>query len=306
MNKILVTGASGFIGRQLLPLLAGRGFEVIGVSRRAPEQTPGWRHVAGDLLDAAFVADLTARERCTHLLHLAWIATPGVYWTSPDNLAWTAASLGLAAAFAANGGRRLVVAGSCAEYDWECGFLSEGRTPCRPATFYGQAKDGLRRLLAAYCPTVGLSFAWGRVFYTFGPGEDRRRLAPGVVLPLLAGRPAPCTHGRQVRDFLYIEDLARAFVALVDSAVSGCVNLASGQPLAVADLIAALARQAGRPDLPPLGAIPLSEAEPPLLVADVRRLHREVGFAPVFSLEQAVARTVNWWAGQEGRADRCE
>lgn len=295
MNKILITGVSGFIGQHLPSLLTARGFEVVGLGRQPKPEPPDWRFVAGDLLDAAFMAELMARERFTHLLHLAWIATPGVYWTSLENLAWVQASLALYAAFAAHGGQRVVVAGSCAEYDWTYGFLREALTPCLPATLYGRCKDGLRRLLEASCAAMNLSFAWGRIFYTYGPGEHPGRLAPSVVQALLAGRPAPCTHGRQVRDFLYVEDLARAFVALTCSGVEGCVNMASGIPLAVGELVSALATAVGRPDLLCLGALPLAANEPPLLVADIRRLGQEVGFVPEFSLEQAVERTVGYW-----------
>jgi len=298
MKKILVTGASGFIGRHIIPLLVARGIAVVGVSRRSPGPTPGWRHVAGDLLDAAFVADLTARERFSHLLHLAWIATPGEYWTSPDNVAWVQASLGLVLAFASHGGQRVVAAGSCAEYDWRYGFLDEGLTPCLPGTMYGQCKDGFRRLLEAYCASIDLSCAWGRIFYTFGPGEHPKRLASSVVRALLARRPAPCTHGQQMRDFLYVEDLARAFVELTCSQVQGCVNLASGVPLSVGDLVMALAEEIGRPDLLRMGEISLAASEPSLLVANVRRLCQEVGFVPRVSLGQAVERTVAYWQNQ--------
>lgn len=298
MKKILVTGASGFIGRHILPLLVSQGFEVIGLGRQARPEPEGWRQVVGDLLDTAFVEGLMARERFSHLLHLAWIATPGTYWTSLENLAWVQASLGLVRAFAAHGGRRLVGAGSCAEYDWRYGYFVEGLAPCRPATMYGRSKDGFRRLAEAYCAASGLSFAWGRIFYTFGPGEDYRRLAPSVVQSLLADRPVPCTHGQQVRDYLYVEDLARAFVELTQSPVQGCVNMASGVPLAVAELVMALAKGVGRPDLVRLGEIPLAVDEPPLLVADVRRLRQDVGFFPSVGLQWAVARTVAFWKKQ--------
>lgn len=295
MKKILVTGASGFIGRHILPLLVSQGFEVIGLGRQARPEPEGWRQVVGDLLDTAFVEGLMARERFSHLLHLAWIATPGTYWTSLENLAWVQASLGLVRAFAAHGGRRLVGAGSCAEYDWRYGYFVEGLAPCRPATMYGRSKDGFRRLAEAYCAASGLSFAWGRIFYTFGPGEDYRRLAPSVVQSLLAGRPVPCTHGQQLRDFLYVEELARAFVELLICRVEGCVNMASGTPIAVRDFALALAGEAGRPDLLRFGEIPLSATEPPLLTANVRILREEVGFTPQVEFHEAITRTVHYW-----------
>lgn len=299
MNRVLVTGATGFIGRGTLEPLVQAGMEVHAVtSRAAPADSPAgvhW-HVA-DLLGPGAEAEVAAVQ-ATHLLHLAWYAEPGRFWRSPDNLEWVAASLRLIRAFAEAGGRRLVVAGTCAEYEWSDDTMCvENRTPTRPATLYGAAKHGLRTVVAAYADEVGLAMAWGRVFFVFGPHEHPARLAGSVAGALVAGREALCSDGEQVRDFLYAPELAAAFVALLASEVTGPVNMASGEPLRVRDLIEALARAAGRPDLVRLGARP-SANEPARLAADAARLHDEVGWTPSISLDDAAARTVAWWRAQ--------
>src|SRR5262245_28150988 len=138
MEKVLITGVSGFIGRHCLQPLAGRAAAVHVVARRAnslPPLAPLGRGVGGaggrtpgrirvhraDLLDPAAVSALLAEVRPTHLLHLAWVTTPATYWTAPENLTWVAAGLHLVRTFAELGGRRVVVAGSCAEHDWRAG-----------------------------------------------------------------------------------------------------------------------------------------------------------------------------------------
>lgn len=301
MNRVLVTGATGFIGRGTLEPLVKGGMEVHAVSSRgAPADAPAgvhW-HVA-DLLTPGAEQELAALQ-ATHLLHLAWYAEPGRFWRSPENLDWVAASLRLIQAFAEAGGRRMVVAGSCAEYEWgDDTVCVENRTPTRPATLYGAAKHGLRTVAAAYADEVGVSMAWGRVFFVFGPHEDPARLAGSVAGALVTGREALCSHGEQVRDFLYAPELAAAFVALLGSEVTGPVNLASGEPLRVRDLIDALARAAGRPDLVRLGARPTAD-EPGRLTADIARLRDEVGWTRSISLDEAAARTVAWWREQLG------
>lgn len=298
MKRVLLTGATGFVGRHAPPALVARGYEVHAVARRVPgaDAAAGVRWHAADLLDAEQGAQVLAAVAPTHLLHLAWYAVPGQYWTAPENLAWVRASLSLLEAFARQGGRRVVMAGTCAEYDWTGeGLYREERTPLRPATLYGTCKHALRLVVEAYARQAGMSAAWGRVFLLYGPGEHPQRLVSSVVRHLLRGERAPCSHGAQRRDFLYVEDVAAAFVALLDSEVTGAVNIASGRAVTLRELVNQIAEQLARPELVDFGALPAPAGEPPLLAADVTRLHTEVGWQPRYTLAEGLARTIDWW-----------
>jgi nucleoside-diphosphate-sugar epimerase len=286
VKRVLVTGATGFIGRQTGGSLRQRGFEVHAVGRSQ----------GTDLLTPGAPAAAVAAIRPTHLLHLAWYAEHGKFWTSTENLRWVAASLELLQSFAEHGGERAVIAGTCAEYEWgREGPYIEQRTPLRPATLYGAAKRGLHEVASAYAAQAGLSLAWGRVFFCFGPHEAPARLVPSISRALLAGREAPVTHATQVRDFLAVEELGDAFAALLDSVVQGPVNLASGRPITLRELIDAIARATGRPELVRFGAVDASPDEPAELFADVTRLRDEVGWRPREPLVAGVARAVQWW-----------
>jgi nucleoside-diphosphate-sugar epimerase len=303
MQRVLITGGTGFIGRNCLAPLAGSADEVHAVVRSPAVPLPrGVRPHAVDLLDPQQVPALVAEVRPTHLLHLAWITTPKVYWTSPENLRWVEASLRLLRTFAEHGGRRVVVAGSCAEYGWQSGHCHETRTPLRPATLYGTCKDALRSVLEAFARQAGLSAAWGRVFFLYGPHEHPGRLVSSVVRALLAGEAAPCSPGTQRRDFLHVADVADAFVALLRSDARGAVNIASGETVAVRDVVRRVAAAVGRPDLLRLGALPGNPSEPAVLSADVTRLRGEVGWAPRFTLDEGLAHTIAWWKAQPARA----
>ena len=286
MKRYLVTGASGFLGSACLPLLIESGYEVHAVSRVARDDVGVTWHRA-DLLNEN-PARLLELIQPTHLLHLAWIADPGEFWESPLNSHWLTSSRALLDAF---GGARVVMAGTCAEYDWQAGLCHESDTPLKPISAYSRAKAELSRDLVG-CPT---SSAWARMFWPFGPGEPQQKLVASVVQGLLAGRPVPCTEGLQRRDFMYIDDVAGALVALCDSEVTGPVNIGSGQAIAVRDLVLPFATALGRRDLIEFGARPSNSAEPPLVVADVTRLAEEVAYQPRVSLAQAIDQTIAYW-----------
>jgi nucleoside-diphosphate-sugar epimerase len=153
-------------------------------------------------------------------------------------------------------------------------------------------------MLQAYAAQTSLSLAWGRIFFLYGPYEHPSRLVASVIRSLLTGEPARCSHGNQIRDFLHVQDVAGAFVALLESEVTGPVNIASGQPIPLKEVISRLAVQLNQPDLVQLGVIPAPANDPPLLVADTRRLQQEVHWQPEYNLETGLVQTIDWWAEQ--------
>jgi nucleoside-diphosphate-sugar epimerase len=283
VSRVLVTGATGFIGRHALEPLRAAGHEVHAVAR-TPGTDAGVTWHAADLLASA---DVVREVEPDALLHLAWYAEHGKFWTSPLNERWVDASVELLRAFR---GARVVMAGTCAEYDWTTGArtLPED-APLAPATVYGRSKHALHEAARSF----DVSLAWGRVFFLFGPGEHPGRLVPSVLAPLLRGEEARTTSGEQVRDFLDAPQVAQAFAALLDSDVRGAVNVASGRGVAVRDLVMTLAEHAGRPDLVRLGAIEQRPGEPPFIVADTRRLNEEAGWRPHTSLQDALGALVS-------------
>jgi nucleoside-diphosphate-sugar epimerase len=299
VSLALVTGGSGFVGRMTLAALGRRGFEVVALTSQAAARRPevdGVRWVTADLLGDDDVEGLLAKLAPSHLLHLAWYAEPGAFWRSPDNVRWVEASLRLLRAFRGAGGRRAVLAGTCAEYRWdEVTHCIEGQTPLEPATLYGASKHALHTAAEPWAEEVGLSLAWGRIFFVFGPFEHPARLVSSVARALIAGEEAPTSSGEQLRDFLSSVDLGDAFAALLASDVRGAVNVASGEALRIRDLVEAVARAAGRPDLLRIGARPPSPGEPRALTAEVARLRDEVGWAPARPLPVRVEETVAWW-----------
>src|ERR1700689_4628606 len=151
VKRVLVTGASGFIGRHSLSHLAARGFEIHALTREASLPnciSTVWHR--GNMFDSAVIRELLAEVAPTHLLHFAWCAEPGKYQQSEDNLQWCQAGIELIRAFAASGGQRATFAGTCLEYDIYCGYCSEEMTPCVPTTRYGASKLALAQLVTRF------------------------------------------------------------------------------------------------------------------------------------------------------------
>jgi nucleoside-diphosphate-sugar epimerase len=201
-------------------------------------------------------------------------------------------------AFHESGGTRIVAAGSAYEYDWRYGYCSEEVTPLAPDTAYGACKRALGELTGAFAEVAGIESAWPRIFFLYGPREHPDRLVSSVIRKVLAETPAPCSHGRQIRDYLHVQDAADAVVAILDSDVRGAVNVGSGRPIALKQLVGAVGEKLGRPDLIELGAIPARANDAPLVVADVERVTTEVGWTPRYSLDDGLEDTIAWWSRQ--------
>ena len=290
MKRVLVTGGRGFIGRHVLSALDASGYDVHAVTSGVPPDQGSVVWHRGDLLDQAQRIAIVRAVGAEGLVHLAWCAKPPRYWNDPDNIGWAAATLDLVRAFAEAGGSRVVGAGSCAEYDWQHGYCVERLTPVAPRTLYGTAKAACGSLLDAFGAEAGISIAWGRLFFLFGPGDSPERLIPSVIDQLLGARTAHVRTAGHVRDFLYVADAAAALGALLHSTVTGPVNIGSGVARRVGDVAEAVAAKVGRRDLLRMDEGPAEDA---FVVASVARLRDEVGWRPRFSFEAALDLTLD-------------
>lgn len=302
MKRVILTGADGFVGRQAILPLLDRHFEVHAVSNVDPPnelliENVNWHKT--NLLDRDQVRQLSAEIGATHLLHFAWYVEHGKFWSANQNKTWVDASLNLFENFLASGGVKIVASGTCVEYSLDTeGLLNEISSPLQPQTLYGQCKLDLQQKLAS----MNASYAWGRIFFLFGEYEHPERLASSVINALLDDRPAECSHGRQIRDFLHVADVANAFVALLDSGVEGAVNIASGEARTIRDLVEEIASIIGKPEKVRFGRVPTSDDEPKSIVADVTRLRNEVKWKPSISFRERLWQTVDWWKKKRGGA----
>ena len=301
--KVLLTGAAGFIGAHVARQLVTGGDEVFALVR---PQSRVWRlgdirdslHlVECDLTDSSATEAWVARVRPDLCIPLAWYVEPGRYLESVENLPCVRASLSLASALVTHGCRRLVGAGTCLEYASTDRPLSED-SPVRPDSLYAASKLGLGLMLERLGAVTPMQTAWLRFFYLFGPLEDERRLVPSVTRALLEDREARVTSGINVRDFLHVGDAASAVCAVARSDLRGPVNIGSGRPVAVRDVVATLGAILGRPDRIAWSALQDDPSAPAHVCADPRRLVDGTAWSPHFDLEAGLGDTVAWWRAQ--------
>jgi dTDP-6-deoxy-L-talose 4-dehydrogenase (NAD+) len=281
ITRLIITGATGFIGAHAVDAAAARGIAVRATGRSAAKlDAASWPsgvdRVAADLhADPGAAAAALAPggfAPTDALLHLAWPGLPD--YRDPDHVAvHLAADARFLKAAAAAGLRRVVIAGTCLEYGLREGRLSEtGATA--PTLPYPIAKDALRRWLEAAAPALGLDVAWARLFYMHGPGQNPRSLLAQLDAAIDSGAARfPMSGGEQLRDYLPVETVAGRLVALaLTPSARGVFNLGSGAPISVRRLVEQRIAERGASIAPERGAYPYPDYEPMAFWADTSRL----------------------------------
>ncbi len=274
MKRLLITGATGFIGAHCLREVMASGYDEVHAVSRSGEGSAAPKLVwhAADLRDADAAVRLIEAVKPTHLFHAAWIATPGVYLSSPENIDWMQATIAMVRAFADKGGQRFVGVGTSAEYAETSAPCEEDTTPLAPVSVYGHAKVATWHAIAAIAEAHKIEAAWGRLFLPYGPGDLPQRLIPATVAKMRAGEKMLLSSGEQKRDFVYAPDAAKMLIGLLKSNATGTFNIGSGEARSVRSVVEAVAERMNARDLPQFGAVAPRAWEPPLLVADMRKL----------------------------------
>src|SRR5665213_495068 len=292
--KIFVTGATGFIGSAFCRKALNHGHEIAGLiqpgknppSNFSPDKKMTW--LQGTLVGLPWKSiEQFQPDVC---VHLAWIATPGVYLESPENERYLQWSLDMAHRLLEIGVNHIVGAGTCIEYQISDAPLSENRTPLNLTTLYAHCKNALRETLAAEAEKDGWHFCWGRIFYPYGAGEHPARLCSSLIQKLRRGETLLLKTPNSRKDYIYIEDLAAAILLTVEKKFTGTINWGTGGGFSVREIADAVAGMLGRPELvadqnPPA-------ADPfPFVVADAARL-QDLGWQSQVDLQTGLARLI--------------
>lgn len=283
MKKVFLTGGTGLIGTQTIPFLQKAGFEIYALTLDENKSENGIKYVKGNLFDKIQIDNLLSEIRPEYMLHYAWLST-GLF-NDNSNFDFLTSSIDLLKSFAKYGGKRVVMAGTYAEYGYHNETLKE-TMPAEPINIYSQCKDFVHQIAEAYCQNNNISFGWGRIFSAFGKEKDPRRLTSDVINHLKNNQEVVIRSGSLVRDYIYTKDIAAAFVKFLESDVNGVVNICTGKDTSIHDYVMKIAQIMEKENL-----VVFNEQKSPQqvrVVGEPTRLNKEVGFTQKYSIEQAL------------------
>lgn len=292
-KKVLVTGATGFIGNCVTDELIKRGYEVHSLVYPpfAPEKK-GLVQYEMNLLDSSAIENFFKEHSFENLIHLAWYVGAKCH-VANSNLDWVIASLNLLKNFHKSGGKKFVAAGTISEYEYKYGYLLEDETSTNPGTLYGNGKNSVYNVAKVFCEQNEIDFKWPRIFNLYGPCEKSARLMPSVINSCLQGEDVKVSDCLKFQDYLHVKDTASGIVDVFESNVNGAVNICSGKPVQLRYIVEKIAELTNFKGNILWGAIPAAFGNE-LVVGNNDKL-KSIGWKQKYTLEEGLKETIDWW-----------
>lgn len=292
-KKVLITGGTGFIGKNVVAELIKRGYEVHSLvfPPFAPEQK-GLAQYEMNLMDSNAVDKFLSEHHFENLIHLAWYVGKGCH-IADQNIDWTISTLNLLTSFQKYGGKTFVGAGTISEYEYKFGYLLEDETPTSPETLYGESKNSVYKIAKTFCKQHDMKFKWPRIFNLYGPNEKPQRLMPSVINSCLKGEDVKVSDCLKFQDYLHVEDTARGIVEVFESDIQGAVNICSGKPVQLRYIVNKIAELTNFKGNILWGAIPAAFGDE-VVVGNNDKL-KSIGWSPKYTLDEGLQQTINWW-----------
>jgi UDP-glucose 4-epimerase len=294
-QKILVTGASGFLGSHLCSRLGEKGAEVHAVSRSLrTTHTSYLRWWQGDMADITTVRNLLHTVKPDVIFHLSGQVTalPDLELVLPTLHSLLISTINMLTVAAEIGRCRVVLAASLTEPE-------PGHAEATPGSPYAAAKWASNAYGRMFYKLYGMPVVIVRPFMTYGPRQDGRKLIPYVILSLLGGEVPRLSSGHWEVDWIYVDDVISALVASAEMpGIEGCtIDLGSGTLVPIWTVVQHLVNLTGSQVSPVFGALPDRPLEQ-VRVADTTYAYAKLGWQATTSLEEGLKRTVDWYARQ--------
>lgn len=290
--KVFITGASGFVGTHVLEILKKQKYEIYALSRNVRfDEEVQW--IQGDINDFDFIEKLLNNVQPKILIHLAWYVNAKDCINSIENINFLKSSQNLFEQFLKNKGKRILCTGSCFEYDLNYGLLSELITPTINSNLYANCKNILHLYLEALSKAYEFEYTWARLFYMYGPNEPMPRLVPSIINSLLNNEVARCSEGKQLRDYMYVKDVAKILNELIIREINGIINVSTGSPLTIREIGRTIEKIFNLDEQINYGAFIPRPGEPHLIMGT--SITDKLEGIKLTSLEEGLDETIQWW-----------
>lgn len=296
MKKLLITGASGFIGKGILNELSKHTeYDIFAVTTKKAnlKKYSNIHVIEANLLIHHECEILVEKVKPQLMIHLAWtLQGNDSFQYDQTNLEWLEVSLHLLRCFIKNGGRRFIFAGSSSEYDLALPRLSEKIVNVK-INLYGKCKNAFTEIAMILCSQQKISFATARFFSVYGENDTREgRAIPMAIQAFLNKRNVICNSPNSIWDYIYIKDAAKATIKIMESTYDGIVNVSTAIPLSMREVFGTIADIMGCSEL-----LTLDNQEMPgqILVSDNTVLRNFIQYTPQISFREGIVKTVDWW-----------
>lgn len=296
--RLLVVGGSGFIGHHVVKRGIAQGWQVTSLGLNTPTDSrriQGVRYVCADLMQPGAAAAL-GDNGYDYIVNLGGYVDHTLFGNGGRRLvrAHFDGLLDLLEFVDRKAVRRFVQVGSSDEYGDVPAPQREDQRE-RPISPYSLGKVAATHFLQMLHRTEGFPAVTLRLFLTYGPGQDERRFLPQIIRGCLEGREFPVSEGGQLRDFCYVADTVEAIFRCFDRDVADgrVLNIASGQPRSIREMIESMVRLIGA-GRPLFGAISYRPGENMALYADIGAARETLGWSPATSLDEGLSATIAW------------
>jgi len=245
MKRIFITGGTGFIGKHILNLLKkDKNVHCYVLTRNAYENSKNISYLQGNIADMNVIKHYIERINPQYLLHLAWDVSKFDYANAGTNYVWVQWTEDLVTLFLKNGGKHVIVSGTCLEYSLFTNIPHKEDEICISSCLYGKCKLEVYEFLLKICNLYNARLVWGRIFYPYGKDEDQRKLISNVIQVFQAGMPFICKTPNDKIDFIQIDDLAKLFrLAIFNKNLKGIINFGTGNGVYIRDIVNIIARK---------------------------------------------------------------
>lgn len=274
-KKVLLTGATGLIGKELIAPLKQNGFEIYAITtQNIQKDNVNW--LKGDIFDELSIKNVVSEVKPEYLLNLAWVTT-GDYLNSELNYKFFDAGKKLLQCFRDQGGKRALFAGTCFEYKFSDNPLREEDELDFLKTKYTLYKHRLHEYAEDFCRNNDISYGYGRIFYVYGKDEHKNRLTARVVNSLKNNQKISINNANLIRDYVYNRDVAGALVKFLMTNVQGVVNICTGKGISIKEYVSMIGRIMNKEDL--ITFIEDTDLTlPAIIIGNNERLINQVGY----------------------------